>query len=206
MDEGVSTRTYIKEGRWHISGSSWDTNDALVPSTESFIRNIMLGQQYYRKEFGVESTDVFLPDYFGIGWTLPTIAAHCGLIGFSSQKLDWRHHAFYGNSKHPFTTGRWKGVDGATIMLAHRYDYGKRWNDEDLSQNAELKELTTRNSLNAVYRYYGTGDIDGSPTLGSVRSVEKGICGKGDLEIISASPFFFCISLTIKVRSFIYQN
>ena len=41
-------KKYIGEGRWHISGSSWDATDALVPSTESFIRNIMLGQQYYR--------------------------------------------------------------------------------------------------------------------------------------------------------------
>lgn len=69
------------------SGASWDANDVLVPSTESVIRNIMLGQEYYRQEFGVESTDIFLPDCFGFGWTLPTIAAHCGLIGFSSQKL-----------------------------------------------------------------------------------------------------------------------
>lgn len=59
-------KKYIGEGRWHISGSSWDATDALVPSTESFIRNIMLGQQYYRQEFGVESTDIFLPDCFGL--------------------------------------------------------------------------------------------------------------------------------------------
>lgn len=108
-------KKYIGEGRWHISGSSWDATDALVPSTESFIRNIMLGQQYYRQEFGVESTDIFLPDCFGFGWTLPTIASHCGLIGFSSQKLDWRVHPFYGKSKHPFTIGLWKGIDGSSI-------------------------------------------------------------------------------------------
>ena len=79
-----------------------------------------------REELGVESTDIFLPDCFGFGWTLPTIAAHCGLIGFSSQKLDWRNHPFYGKSKHPFMIGLWKGVDGASIMLAHGYDYGRR--------------------------------------------------------------------------------
>lgn len=77
-------KKYIKQGRWHISGASWDATDTLVPSIESFIRNVMLGQQYYRNEFGVESTDIFLPDCFGFGWTLPTVAAHCGLIGFSS--------------------------------------------------------------------------------------------------------------------------
>lgn len=91
----------------------------------------MLGQEYYRKEFGVESTDIFLPDCFGFGWTLPTIAAHCSLIGFSSQKLDWRVHPFFGKSKHPFTLSvernRW-----FFYHAAHGYGYGKRWNDVDL--------------------------------------------------------------------------
>lgn len=68
-------------------------------------------------------------------------------------------HPFYGKSKHPFTIGLWKGIDGSSIMLAHGYDYGRRWNDEDLSENEQLKELAGRTPLNTVYRYYGTGDI-----------------------------------------------
>lgn len=180
-------KQFIKQGRWHIAGSSWEASDALVPSVESFIRNIMLGQTYYRQEFGKEGTDIFLPDCFGFGWTLPTIAAHCGLIGFSSQKLDWRNHPFYGNSKHPFTIGLWKGIDGKQVMLAHGYDYGRRWHDEDLSQNKSLKELAHRTPLKTVYRYYGTGDIGGSPTLESVRSIEKGMKGNGPVEVISAT-------------------
>lgn len=180
-------KAFIRTGRWHISGSSWEASGVLVPSIESSIRNIMLGQEYYRKEFGVESTDIFLPDCFGFGWTLPTIASHCGLIGFSSQKLDWRTHPFYGKSKHPFTLGLWKGVDGSSIMLAHGYDYGKRWDNIDLSENKELQELAGRTPLNTVYRYYGTGDTGGSPSLGSVGSVEKGIKGNGPLHIISAT-------------------
>ncbi len=180
-------KAFVKAGRWHVSGASWDATDTLVPSIESFIRNIMLGQEFYRKELGVESTDIFLPDCFGFGWTLPTVAAHCGLIGFSSQKLDWRNNPFYGKSKHPFTIGLWKGVDGASIMLAHGYDYGRRWNNEDLSKNKDLMELSKRTPLNTVYRYYGTGDVGGSPTIASVASVEKGINGDGPLKIISAA-------------------
>ena len=107
----------MKNGRWHISGASWDANDAIVPSPESFIRNILLGQTFYRDEFGVESTDIFLPDCFGFGWTLPTIASHCGLIGFSSQKLGWRHLPFHGDSKYPFSVGLWQGVAGSKIMM-----------------------------------------------------------------------------------------
>lgn len=180
-------KKFIKEGRWHISGSSWEASDALVPSVESAIRNIMLGQIYYRQEFGKEGTDIFLPDCFGFGWTLPSFAAHCGLTGFSSQKLDWRNHPFYGKSKHPFTIGLWKGIDGKQLMLAHGYGYGEHFKDQDLSQNKELEELTHRTPLNTVYRYYGTGDTGGSPTLESVRSIERGIKGDGPIEIISAT-------------------
>lgn len=185
--EYAKMKEYIKAGRWHISGSSWEANDVLVPSPESAIRNILLGQEYYRQEFNKESTDIFLPDCFGFGWTLPTIASHCGLIGFSSQKLDWRVHPFYGKSKHPFTIGLWKGIDGSSIMLAHGYDYVKKWEDIDLSKNEELHKLALRTPLNTVYRYYGTGDTGGSPSIASVRSVEKGIQGNGSLEIISAT-------------------
>ena len=32
---------YIDEGRWHISGASWNANDPNMPSAESFIRNIL---------------------------------------------------------------------------------------------------------------------------------------------------------------------
>ena len=31
-----------------------------------------------------------------------------------------------------------QGVDGASVMLAHGYDYGRRWDNEDLSENRYL--------------------------------------------------------------------
>ena len=65
-------KRYIREGRWHVTGSTWDATDPNIPSAESFTRNILYGQHFYRREFGVEGTDIFLPDCFGLGWTLPT--------------------------------------------------------------------------------------------------------------------------------------
>lgn len=177
----------IKEGRWHVTGSSWDACDVLVPSAESVLRNILYGQNYYRTEFGTEGTDIFLPDCFGFGWTLPSLAHHCGLIGFSSQKLGWRNHPFYGDKKYPFTIGLWKGIDGSQLMFAHGYDYGHRFKDEDLSKSEELKDLLKDSPLNTVYRYYGTGDMGGSPTITSVRGVEKGVKGTGDIKVVSAT-------------------
>lgn len=179
----------IAAGRWHISGASWEASDIIVPSIESSIRNIMLGQTFYRTEFGVESTDIFLPDCFGFGWTVPTIASHCGLIGFSSQKLAWRVNPFYsGNRRYPFNLGLWQGVDGSRIMMAHGYNYTTHWGDEDLTQNSRLADAAKENSLGVFLHYYGTGDIGGSPTITSVEAVEKAL-GKtdGKVKVVSAA-------------------
>lgn len=182
-------KEYIKNGRWHISGASWEASDAVVPSVESAIRNIMLGQEYYRNEFGVESTDIFLPDCFGFPYTLPTVASHCGLIGFSSQKLGWRNNPFYeGNKKYPYTIGLWKGVDGTPIMMYHGYGYGEKFDNQDLTANKELIREAGKSVTNKVVRYYGTGDTGGAPNIATVESVENGIKGgKGPLKIVSAT-------------------
>ena len=181
-------KKYVAQGRWHIAGSSWDANEVIICSPESWIRNIALGQTYYRQEFNTESTDVFLPDCFGFPYTMPTLASHCGLIGFSSQKLMWRTKPFYeDNKKYPFTVGLWKGIDGSEIMMTHGFDYGHKWNNEDLSKSEPLIKEIGESPLGIAYRYYGTGDIGGSPTIPSVRSVEMGIKGNGPVQIISAT-------------------
>lgn len=179
---------YIKQGRWHVTGSTWDANDANVPSPESFTRNILYGQHFYRDEFGVQGTDIFLPDCFGFGWTLPTIAAHSGLIGFSTQKLQWRSKPFYGNSKIPFEIGLWQGVDGSRIMMvADAHNYTTRWSEHDLSLNEKIISIAEKSPIKTVYHYYGTGDTGGAPTIESVMALEKGLKGDGPLEIISAT-------------------
>ena len=181
-------KQYVDNGRWQITGSGWDANEVIIGSPESWIRNILLGQTFYRKEFNREGTDVFLPDCFGFPYTLPSLAAHCGLIGFSSQKLGWRAKPFYeGNKRYPFTIGLWEGIDGSRIMMAHGFGYAERWKDEDLSKNTQLIREIGESPLNQVYRYYGTGDIGGSPTVSSVRAVEKGIKGDGPVQIVSAT-------------------
>ncbi len=181
-------KPFVKSGQWHIAGSSWDAAETIVCSPESWIRNILLGQTFYRQEFGEVSDDVFLPDCFGFPYTLPTLAAHCGLVGFSSQKLQWRATPFYDNGReYPFTVGLWRGIDGSQIMMTHGFDYSQGWKDgEDLSQSAELIREAKQSPLNTLYRYYGTGDIGGSPDLKSVQAVERGLRGNGPVQIISA--------------------
>ncbi|GHT77673.1 alpha-mannosidase [Bacteroidia bacterium] len=180
-------KEYVKAGRWNIAGSSWDANDPNMPSPESFFRNILLGQEFYKREFDVKANDIFLPDCFGFGYTLPTIAAHAGLIGFSTQKLQWRKYPFYGTEKIPFLIGLWEGLDGSRIMaVPHAQSYVTRFDNEDLSRDEKIRQIAEKDPNHVVYHYYGVGDRGGSPTVPSVASIERGIHGDGPLKIISA--------------------
>ena len=106
-------KQYIKEGRWFVSGSSVDEGDVNVPSPESIIRQVLYGNLYFKREFGKVSSDYMLPDCFGFPASMPSIWAHCGLLGFSTQKLTWGSAVGI-----PFPVGVWEGLDGSSV-LAH---------------------------------------------------------------------------------------
>src|SRR5213083_152595 len=72
-------KKYIAQGRWFVCGSSVDENDANVPSGESQIRHVLLGNHFFKREFGVESHEFMLPDCFGFPAALPSVLAHCGI-------------------------------------------------------------------------------------------------------------------------------
>ena len=161
---------YIDEGRWHISGASWNANDPNMPSAESFIRNILQGQELYKREFGVRSTDIFLPDCFGFGYTLPSLAAHCGLIGFSTQKLSWRKHDFFPDApyhkKNPFSWGVWYGIDGQSLMAA--FDTGGDTAElpADAGDNKDFIRRASNGFDNTAMRYYSGGHLHGTTNCG----------------------------------------
>jgi len=182
-------KKYVVAGRWNVAGSSWDACDPNIPSSESFFRNIMIGQRFYREEFGKESNDIMLPDCFGFGYPLPTEAAHAGLKGFATQKLQWRTNPFYGDKKIPFRIGKWRGIDGKEVIaVLDAGGYTTSWRPgEDLTRSEKLKMLADETPGGIVYHYYGTGDSGGSPNIQSVAAVEKSLHSNGPVKIISAS-------------------
>lgn len=190
---------YIDSGQWHISGSSWDANDTNIPSPESAFRNILLGQEFFKKEFGVKSTDIFLPDCFGFSSTLPTIAAHCSLIGMSASKLNSRKQAFYDDEyfqKVPLSWGEWKGIDGNSVIAAFDTGGYPTKLPERPQYDKKITLAASKGFENTCFRYYfcgidqygfKVGDRGGSGTVESCRWLADAIADKSaPVEIISA--------------------
>jgi len=157
----------VKDERWNISGSSVDECEVNISSSESLVRQILYGNNFFHNEFGVESKDIMLPDCFGFLANAPTIWNHCGILGFSTQKLTW-HSAV----PIPFNVGVWKGPDGKGIIAAlnvsgYTSPVSKRI-DQDSTWNARL-DKNGKNGYSFDYAYYGVGDQGGAPREDDVR-------------------------------------
>jgi alpha-mannosidase len=184
-EEFERVKKYVAAGRWFPSGASMEENDVLAPSHESIIRQVLLGSNYFRLELGVTSQEFMIPDCFGFPASLPSILAHCGIQGFSTQKLTWGSAVGI-----PFNVGTWIGPDGQSVTAAlNPGSYGSRVS-EDLSANAawkkRIEDLGAKAGAFTDYMYYGTGDVGGSPTDDSVNWIEKSLKSNRDFKVVSA--------------------
>ena len=119
---------YAAAGRWFPAGSSIEEGDVNLPSAEGIFRQVLYGNDYFRKDFGKASNEYMLPDCFGFPASLPSILAHAGVKGFSTQKLNaqWQPAPKIGGPGSPeqtpegipFNVGRWIGPDGSSVIAA----------------------------------------------------------------------------------------
>src|SRR5580700_1059122 len=121
-------KTYVDSGRWYPAGSSMEEGDVNAPSAEAILREILYGNKWFQHEFGKSSAEYMLPDCFGFPASLPSILAHAGIRGFSTQKLsaNWQPAPHVGGPDSPektpegipFNVGLWIGPDGKTVIAA----------------------------------------------------------------------------------------
>jgi len=169
-------KSYVDSGRWFPAGSSVEEGDVNAPSAEAIIRQVLYGNNWFRKEFGKASAEYMLPDCFGFPASLPTILAHSGVLGFSTQKLVWGSSADAGGPESiektpegtPFDVGVWVGPDGESVLAGlNPGDYGGGI-DTDLSKplppatpNAALEE--TRKKLQPLRQKLRSQEQSGQP-------------------------------------------
>ena len=187
-------KKYVAARRWFPAGSSMEENDVNNPSAESIIRQILYGKEYFRKDFGKTSAEYMLPDCFGFPASLPSILAHTGIKGFSTQKLSWHSGARVGGPGSPqktpvgipFNVGLWLGPDGRGVIAALNATAYDSDVVDDLSNSpywiGRAQNVGASSGDFIDYRYYGTGDIGGAPHEDSVRLMEA-ILTKGKTQL-----------------------
>ncbi len=207
-EDFAKLKGYVDKGQWFPCGSSVDENDANVPSAESLVRHVLYGNKYFLAKFGVASDEYMLPDCFGFPAALPSVLAHCGIKGFSTQKLTWG----LAIGKPPFPVGVWEGPDGRSVIAA--LDPGAYVGQvkENLAESngwgQRIKATGEKSGVFVDYHYFGTGDTGGAPDEKSVAKVEESVNTAGPIKVISgpADAMFKAISPEQRSRLPVYKG
>ncbi|MDH7602851.1 MAG: alpha-mannosidase [Armatimonadota bacterium] len=147
-----------KEGRWDVTGSMWVEADCNLCSGESLVRQILLGKNFFKDEFGIETDVLWLPDVFGYSAALPQILKKAGINYFSTIKINWSQL-----NRFPYTTFYWRGIDG-TRVLAHfppTTDYNALPTPQKLLE--QVKYFVEKDRCDWSLLSYGWGDGGGGP-------------------------------------------
>jgi len=145
----------VKEGRWEVNGAMWIEPDCNLPSGESFVRQLLVGQRATREMFGVTSDCLWQPDVFGYSAALPQILKSADVEFFLTTKLSWND-----TNRFPYDTFVWQGIDGSTV-ISH-FNEMQGWPDpESLTRlwgQVQHKDVQDRRLVG-----FGHGDGGGGP-------------------------------------------
>ena len=190
---------WVEEGRWEPEGSMWVECDCNLVSGESFVRQLLLGRQFFREEFGAENRTLFLPDVFGYSAALPQILKKSGIDYFVTSKISWND-----TNTLPVDAFLWQGIDGTelftTFITAQRgrknHEYGRI-----VTYNGRLNasfvlgawdRFQQKQYSNHVLMTFGYGDGGGGPTredLEKQRRLCRGIPGVPVTQLSFLVPF-----------------
>ncbi|HNX26647.1 MAG TPA: glycoside hydrolase family 38 C-terminal domain-containing protein [Phycisphaerae bacterium] len=173
----------VKAGKWHIMGGWYLQPDCNMPAGESFVRQILLGREYFWKKFGKRPTTAINFDPFGHSRGLVQIMAKCGFDSY----LFWRPN----NTDCPLPDDLfiWEGFDGSRVTglrqsLGYNTCLGKAVN--------KIKDFMAGN-----YRHdtglllWGIGDHGGGPSHEDLQKIAMLIKDTPAIKIFHSTPEAF---------------
>jgi alpha-mannosidase len=180
-DMFLEIQTRVKEGRWLIVGGWWLEPDCNLPGGESFVRQALYGQRYFKEKFGISASIGYNVDSFGHHAMLPQILKKSGLD----------YYIFMRPMPHemglPSRLFWWESDDGSRV-LAYRlpYDYCT-WGaglENHVMRCAEELKLPQNSSL----CFYGVGNHGGGPTRENLESIRRMNSDPNYPELTNESP------------------
>lgn len=163
----------VKQGRWRIMGGWYLQPDCVMPSGESFIRQIETGNRYFKEKFDYTPETAVNFDPFGHTRGLVQIL----------KKYGYKNYLFMRPSNAaPAENFIWKGYDGSEIQ-AHSLQGGYSSAKRDSVKKLEwlLKEPEDK-----MLMCWGVGDHGGGPSEEAWQDLMKYKASHPEIEIISS--------------------
>lgn len=187
----------VADGKTELDGAMWLEADTNLTSGESLVRQLYYGQKFFREEFGVQCSCVWLPDVFGYSGQLPQIMKKSGINRFVTAKIGWND-----TDRFPYDAFDWYGIDGSKVFayLLSTCDCDPRNGVYDRTYTSYCEPLTPQSVLGTWNRFqqkdytdtvmmsYGYGDGGGGPTAADIerqRRLSYGLPGSPKTEFVS---------------------
>jgi len=146
----------IKAGKLEIVDGQYLMPDAMLPTGEVLVRDILVGKRYCEQKFGIEVPVAWAADSFGMNAQLPQIYKKAGY-----KWLAFRRGARADIKESEFL---WKGLDGTTI-LAHWFPLGYRAGLDIDQWEESFVELNKFASTPYILMPCGSGSMPPQPEI-----------------------------------------
>jgi alpha-mannosidase len=179
-------RQRVAEGRFVPVGGMWVESDTNMPGGEALARQFVAGSAFFRRELGVESDVVWLPDSFGYTAAMPQIARAAGARSFFTQKESWNE-----TNRMPHHTFLWEGIDGSRVLTHFPPvdTYNSQLSPAELD-HAE-RENREKGVLDASIVPFGWGDGGGGPTREMMAAARRAADLEGSPRVTVGTPASF---------------
>jgi alpha-mannosidase len=182
-------RTRVKEGRWEIVGGWWLQPDCNIPSGESFVRQALYGQHYFKKKFGITATVGYNVDSFGHHGMLPQILKKSGCDYYVAMR------PFPNEMGLPGSVFWWESDDGSRV-LTFRIPFMYQTSDIDLEKHVISCASEIKAPHEDIMCFYGVGNHGGGPTKRNIEEIQRLQKTDNGIDLIFSTPnqFFDKIS------------
>ncbi len=181
-------RQFVAEGRWELAGGWWIEPDCNLPCGESFVRQALIGQGYFKEKFGRIATTGYAIDSFG----------HCGSLPQILKKSGLESYVFMRPGPHekdlPSPIFWWQAQDGSQVLAYRIIGSYATWGDQLIGQIQDHIEAIPP-EVGALMCFYGVGDHGGGPTRENIETIFK-LQGVGDQpKLVFSTPERFFSAL-----------
>jgi alpha-mannosidase len=157
----------VNDGRWEIVGGMWVEPDCNLPSGESWARQLLYAQRYFKQKFGVVAKLGWNPDSFGYTWNMPQFYLNAGLDAFITQKIGWNETTVF-----PHRVFWWEAPDGSRLLTYFPFDYVNTV-DNPFQLVDWLKQFETNSGFAKMMVLFGIGDHGGGPSLDMLERIDR---------------------------------
>jgi alpha-mannosidase len=173
-------RRLVERGQWHIMGGWYLQPDCNLPSGESFVRQILVGRQYFQRKFGVAPTTAVNFDPFGHSRGLVQILRKSGYDAYLFCRPKPQEAPL------PAAEFIWVGFDGSEVTAAVAESH---YNSRPGGAREKIELWMARDATKPVCQVpWGVGNHGGGPSRRDLEDIARLMGATTDARIVHSTP------------------